>query len=86
MSISIAWNIVTSQAFDQHGDGSITLAASDSQQSEVQILPSSTPQHPSNRLSSTLPTGTCGSKGNQCCPAISILRSDGPAGSTQVRR
>lgn len=63
---SVLWNIVAGQSFAQHGDGSVTLGATDSQQGEMQILP---PQPPSNRLSPTPPAGTCGPDGKQFCPA-----------------
>lgn len=73
---SQVWNIIAGQSFAQHGDGSMTLESTGSQQSEVQILP---PQPPSNRLSPTPPAGTCGADGLQFCPTpwpTSIL---GPA-------
>lgn len=66
MFTSELWNIVAGQSFAQQSDGSMTLGATGSQQSEMQILP---PQPPSNRLSPTPPAGTCGFDSRQFCPA-----------------
>ena len=62
------WNIVAGkQSFAHHGDGSMTLSATDSQQSEIEILP---PQLPMSRISlNPPPTGTGGLDGEKFCPA-----------------
>ena len=60
------WNIIASQNIAQHSDGSLTLEATGSQQSEIQVLP---PQTPPSRLSPHQPAaGTCGRDGLQFCP------------------
>ena len=59
------WNIVASQNIAQRSDGSLTLQNTDSQQSELQVLPA---QPPINRLSNYPPAGTCGRDGKEFCP------------------
>ena len=58
------WNIISSQNLAQHGDGSLTLESTGSQQSEMQILPAQTP---GNRLSRGWQAGTCGPDKMQFC-------------------
>lgn len=75
------WNIVGSRNIAQHDDGSLTLEATGSQQSEMQILP---PQPPSNRLSHYPPAGTCGHDGRQFCPIPWPADIQGPVSQMQT--
>jgi len=81
MFLSPIWNIVASQNIAQHGDGSLTLEATGSQQSEVQVLP---PQPPVNRLSPYPPAGTCGPDKMQFCPSTWPTDILGPLSQMQT--
>ncbi|KAL6714894.1 hypothetical protein ACLMJK_007154 [Lecanora helva] len=88
MFLNPIWNIVSSQNIAQHGDGSLTLEATGSQKSEVQILP---PQPSSNSLSAKAPAGTCGPDGQQFCPTPwptdtlgPILQMESPPNATLI--
>ena len=66
MFINPVWNIIASQNIAQHGDGSLTLESTGSQQSEMQILPA---QVAASRLNPNgSPAGTCGADKQQFCP------------------